>query len=474
VEHQRLQAFARQSPTIGWELPPPDETVPDAAYLAALDYLYSLSATPRGAAAVRADQPRKVPRMRRLLALAGRPQQRFRAALVAGTKGKGSTTAMLAAILHAGGRRVGRYTQPHLVSYRERTWVDGAYVPAEEVAALARELRPLVQAAERMTPDLGRYTTFEVGTALTFLYFARASIDVAVVEVGVGGAHDATNVLDPLVSVIAPISADHLDTLGPTLPDVARAKAGILRPGRPAVIGPQTTAVARVLHAEAARQGAPLTWVGRDWRWCPKTTAPAAGPFTLIGPAARYDHLTLPLLGRHQRDNAALAVAALHALDQAGVRGHPDAAARGLAAVAWPGRIQGLPTDPLLVVDGAHNAASATVLRDTLLECFPDRALVLVLGCTADKDLAAIVDVLVPRASHVVATRAHHPRAAPAERVAAAARAAGASATVAPDVAAAIREAAATTPEHGLVVVAGSLFVAGEALTHAAALPLTT
>src|SRR4051794_3182600 len=179
-----------------WGLPPADDTVADPAYRAALEYLYGLSATPRSTAAIRADQPRKLPRMRRLLALCGNPEQRFRAVLVAGTKGKGSTAAMLAAILGANSMRVGRYTQPHLVSYRERTWADGASISAEAVAGLTAELRPLVDTAEQQTPGLGHYTTFEVGTALSFMHFARSAVDLAVVEVGVGGTHDATNVLE--------------------------------------------------------------------------------------------------------------------------------------------------------------------------------------------------------------------------------------------------------------------------------------
>jgi len=468
VEQARSLAPGRQPPA--WGLPPPDETVDDPAYAAALDYLYGLSATPRPAAAIRADQPRKVPRMRRLLALCEQPQQRFPAVLVAGTKGKGSTAAMLAAILQAAGLRIGRYTQPHLVSYRERTWLDGEYIPASAVAQLTRELRPLVAAAERESPDLGHFTTFEVGTALTFLYFARRGVDLAVVEVGVGGAHDATNVLDPLVSVITPISADHLDTLGPTLADVARAKAGILRAGRPAVLGLQPPEAMAVLRAAARRLAVPFARVGRDWRWEPEAAPAAASAFTLRGPATAYAGLTLPLLGRHQRDNAALAVAAADALRGRGIRLSPGAVARGLAGVVWPGRVQVLPTRPPLVVDGAHNAASAASLRATLEDCFPGRRMVLVLGCTADKDLAGIVDALVPLARRVIATQARHPRAAPAAAVAAAAAGAGATVTVAPDVAAAIAAAGATSD--ALVIVAGSLFLAGEALAHGATLPL--
>jgi len=385
--------------------------------------------------------------------------------LVAGTKGKGSTAAMLAAILQAAGARVGRYTQPHLVSYRERVWVDGAFVEADAVVRLSAEVRPLVEAAARERPDLGPYTTFEVGTVLALQHFARRGVEVAVVEVGVGGTHDATNVLDPVASVIAPISADHLDTLGPTLADVARAKAGILRSGRPAAIGPQVPAVAAVLAAAVQALDVSVQWIGQEWTWVACGDPAASAAFTIAGPERTYPNLHLPLLGRHQRDNAALAVAAAHALPTLG-RGLTDqAVARGLASVVWPGRIQLLSGSPPLIVDGAHNAASAQRLAETVAECFPGRPLTLVVGCTRDKDLPAMMAPLARQAARVVATHADHLRAAPSDLVAAAARTAAAAAVErTADVATALRRAAAQTPADGLIVVAGSLFVAGEAL----------
>jgi dihydrofolate synthase/folylpolyglutamate synthase len=487
-------------------LPPADALARDPAYLAALDYLYGLSAVVRPSAAIRADQPRKIPRMRHLLALWADPQRHYPAVLVAGTKGKGSTAAMLAAVLRAAGWRVGRYTQPHLVSYRERVWIDGTHLSAASVSALAAEVRPLVEQAERRRPELGRYTTFEAGTALALTAFARAGVELAVIEVGVGGTRDATNVLEPVVSAIAPISADHLATLGPTLADVARAKAGVMRRGRPAAIGPQCHDVATVLAAAAATTGAIPTWVGVDWRWQPAGGDPAPGGFTVVGPHVQYRDLVIPLLGRHQRDNATLAIATAEAtiaalaapvrsapggsggsarrdedepapqphLHYGGELAEPpqpvrpgrlgSAIARGLAAMAWPGRIQLLPTTPPLVVDGAHNAASAARLRETLAESFPGQPLVLVLGCTDDKDVQGIAAQLVPLATSVIATRAHHPRAAPTTMVADAVRAAGAAVQEIAEAAAALDVAAARCPQNGLIVVAGSVFVAGEAL----------
>jgi dihydrofolate synthase/folylpolyglutamate synthase len=446
-------------------LPPPDATLDDPAYHAALAWLYGLSGVPRAAAAIRADQPRKVARTRHLLACWGDPQRAYPAVLVAGSKGKGSTAAMLAAILQAAGARVGRYTQPHLVSYRERIWVDGAFIEADAVVRLTTEVRPLVAAAARQRSELGPYTTFEVGTVLALQHFARRGVEVAVVEVGVGGTHDATNALDPVVSVITPISADHLDTLGPTLADVARAKAGILRSGRPAAIGPQVPAVAAVLVAAVRALDVSAQWIGQEWTWVPCGDPPASAPFTISGPGRTYPALGLPLLGRHQRDNAALAVATAQALAPFGHGLTADAVARGLASVAWPGRIQLVSGSPPLIVDGAHNAASAHRLAETVAECFPGRPITLVVGCTGDKDLPAIIAPLARAPARVIATRADHPRAASSDLVAAAARTVGAVAVErTADVVTALRRAAAQTPAAGLIVVAGSLFVAGEAL----------
>ncbi len=451
-------------PRLSMPLPPPDAQVPSDAYHHALDYLYGLSAVPRAPAAVRADRERKLARMQRLLTLWGDPQGAYAAVLIAGTKGKGSTAAMLAAILRAAGYRVGRYTQPHLVSYCERVWVDGQCIGASAVVDYTREVRSLVQAAQSHWPELGAYTTFEVGTALALTAFARARVEVAVVEVGVGGAHDATAVLEPVASAIAPISADHLATLGPTLEDVAREKAGVLRRGRPVVISPQAPHVERVLRRAADRLGAHAVWLGRDWRWTPDAEPAARGAFSVAGVGGSYPGLDVGLLGRHQRDNATLAVATAHALAASGFHAEAGAVHRGLASVDWPGRVQLVPTEPQVLVDGAHNVASVASLAATLEECFPGRPRVLVLGCTAEKDLVGVTGGLARLVDRVMVTRSRHPRAASPDVLRASALRACPRVSVASGVGPALHEARRYCPPEGLLVVAGSLFVAGEAL----------
>jgi len=308
----------------------------------------------------------KLERMYALLAGLDHPELRFPSLLVAGTKGKGSTVAMLDACLRAAGYRTGRYTSPHLINWRERTCIDAQAISTDDVLELAEPIRAAV---ERVSPALGAPTTFEVGTAFACANFARQRVDVAVLEVGTGGRFDATNLVEPIVSVITPVSYDHTQTLGTTLTSIAWHKAGILRPNRPAVSAPQLTEARRLIESEARLVQAPLEEVGRDWRWS------ARGPEIRVeSTRATFEPLEVAvgLLGDHQHDNATTAIAALHAV--AGRFGVGRAAIQsGLKSVDWPGRLQVLSTRPLVVLDGAHNAASAEVVRQALERVFARR-----------------------------------------------------------------------------------------------------
>lgn len=445
---------------------PPDLAEPDPAYRAALAWIWSFSPTesphPRSAADRAARRGPKVERARTLLHLLGDPQRAFPTVLVGGTKGKGSTAAMVAASLHAAGYHTGRYTSPHLVSWRERTWVDGHAIATDEVVRL---VGPLRSAVETLPAPLGPPTTFEVGTALTFLHFADQALDVAVVEVGVGGLTDATNLADPLVSAITPISHDHAETLGPTLADIASHKAGIMRAGRPTILGPQPPEALAVLEAHADRIGAHLERVGREWTWrragrdiLVESTHPEVEPLLL----------EVPLVGAHQRDNATLAAATLHALGRArpAPRVAPAAIQRGLRAVEWPGRLQTVRTRPRLVLDGAHNRASADAVAAALRHEYRYARLHLVLGLSEGKDAAGVVEALVPLAAAVLTTRSRHERAADPEVLARLVRERGPDTPVRafPDLAGALSAATADAGEGDLILVTGSLFLVGEAL----------
>jgi dihydrofolate synthase/folylpolyglutamate synthase len=399
----------------------------------------------------------KLERMDALLAVLDHPELRFPSVLVAGTKGKGSTVAMIHACLVDAGYKAGRYTSPHLLNWRERTVIGTTPISTHEVIAMADEVR---SAIDRVPTSLGPLTTFEVGTALTFLYFMQENVDVAVVEVGTGGRFDATNLVEPLVSVIAPVSYDHTQTLGTTLTSIAWHKAGILRWQRPAVSAPQADEADRVIARESRLLHVPLQTVGHDWTWTPSGQA-------IQVRSAQTEPLAVEvgLIGAHQHDNATTAVAALHAIrDRFPVR--PDQIASALKTVEWPGRLQVLQQRPPLVVDGAHNAASAEVVAHALDHDFRFEKLHLVVGLTEGKDALGVLTALVPRASAVYLTRSMHERSAPPAELERVVRDVAPRTTVQvmEDASSALDEALSAANPNDLVLVTGSLFLVGEAL----------
>lgn len=442
---------------------PPDATEPDPTYRAALDWVWSFSARPRSVEEMAGQRAVKLERMHALLAGLGHPERRFRAVLVAGTKGKGSTVAMLGACLRKARHRTGVYTSPHLVNWRERTVLDGQPISTADVVRLVPRVRA---AAEALSVDLGGPTTFEIGTALSFAYFAEHAPDIVVVEVGTGGRFDATNLVDPLVSVIAPISFDHMQTLGTTLPEIAWHKAGIMRPGRTCVSAPQVPEVVDVLEAEARHLGTTLERVGREWKWEPAGDDPTA--IRVSGPASQHVDLQVNLLGDHQKDNATAAVAAVHALAcrQPDLSVPEMAMRQGISHVDWPGRLQVLGRAPLVVVDGAHNGASALALAQAVRANFSFARLHLVLGLTAGKDVPAVVQALAPLVSAVYLTQSRHERSTPPAEIAPLVRerAPEASVHVTSDLSMAIEAALAAARPDDLVLVTGSLFLVGEML----------
>jgi dihydrofolate synthase/folylpolyglutamate synthase len=407
-----------------------------AEFQAALDWLYSLADQERGVGwnpRASPDSQWKLGRTRALLDLAGAPDRRLRIALVAGTKGKGSTSAMLASVLGAAGARCGLYTKPHLQTYRERVRVDGQAIAECDFSHAVERMRGLVR---ELPQAAGEPTTFEVTTALALDYFARQGCDVAVVEVGLGGRLDATNATEPLISVITSISYDHTAILGRTLGAIASEKAGILRPGRAALLAEQRPSARRALE-RACRQ------VGARCEVVPPLSA-------------AYE---LPLAGAHQRQNAALAVVAARALielDDAAIE-------RGLGRLRWPGRFEVLRRQPAVVLDGAHNGASAAALAETLVEFAAGRSIGLVVGINRDKDARAVLRPLLGVSQRVWATQAAgNPRALPAAELARLSRRLGARVEAQPDLGSALNDAIYTAP-NGVVCVTGSLLLVGQA-----------
>ncbi|MDA1329715.1 MAG: bifunctional folylpolyglutamate synthase/dihydrofolate synthase [Chloroflexi bacterium] len=346
----------------------------------------------------------------KLLSILGNPEQEFPSFHIAGTNGKGSVSVLCAAAQQAGGYCVGLYTSPHGAGPLHGISVDNQAISPAQATALIIE----VKIAAQQIPGL---TRFELVTGLAFLYFARSKVDVAVIEVGLGGRLDATNVITPLVSVITPIDLEHRSILGKNLEVIAAHKAGIIKRGVPVVSAPQAPEVLGVLRATANAQAAQFIQVGEDVlyeRLDVGVGGQRLGIWRPADPDNKVD-LEIKLIGAHQAQNAATAYAALTA---SGLALDLPAIRAGFANANWPGRFELLQPDPPVVLDAAHTPAAAIALRHTLDELFPNHPLVVLIGVSADKDLAGLVVPLEGRLGSVIATQSSHPRAMPAEELA--------------------------------------------------------
>ncbi len=412
-------------------------------------------------------------RMRALLDLLGNPERNLRVVHVAGSKGKGSTSAMLASILRRAGYRTGLYTSPHLSSVEERMQVDGVPIASAELTALLADVRPLVEGMDARRPaGAVGVTFFEIATALGLLHFVRRRVEAAVLEVGLGGRFDATNVCRPQVAVVTSISYDHTQQLGNTLASIAREKAGIIKPGRPVVSGARAPEARAVIERLSRRRGAPLRQLDAEIRYThePGRIAAAADRLPrvhVVTDRRAWPVLEVGLLGEHQAANAALAVAAVEHLQEAGLHIADAAVVAGLAEVRWPARLEVVGRRPLVVVDCAHNLASAQALIDTLRLSFPAEGVprrLLVFAGSGDKDLAGMLGLLAPHFAHVYLTRfVSNPRAVPPEKLAEVLRAVSdLPHTVCGDPAAAWEQARAAARPEDVICVTGSVFLAGE------------
>jgi len=346
--------------------------------------------------------------MRHLLGLLGDPHRRLRTVLVAGTKGKGSTAVMIAAILRARGLRIGLTVKPHLVEYRERIQVAGHRISRADVAALVERVRPAIEGSRDLV--WGAPTYVETTVAMAFLHFAESKVDLAVVEVGIGGRLDATNVLDPLVSIITPISYDHTEILGDTLTAIAAEKAGIVRAGGRVVSAPQADEAMRTIARVCEDQRAHLVVVGRDIGVRLEASSLQGVRAVIRGLRDSYS-VRVPLLGRHQAINAATAIGAVELLADESIPVGADAVRRGLATVRWPARVELIDTAPYTIIDVGHNPASMAALRDTLQELLGGRRLIVVFGMLATKDYRTVTAMVAPLADAVVTTTPDNPHA---------------------------------------------------------------
>ncbi|MDI6710534.1 MAG: folylpolyglutamate synthase/dihydrofolate synthase family protein [Bacillota bacterium] len=407
-------------------------------------------------------------RVRRLLARLGDPHQGRRFIHVGGTNGKGSVTAMLENILRTAGYRVGAFISPHLQSYTERYRIDGRPVAPEELAALLEGLLPHLDA---LAAECAAPTEFEAHTAAALSLFAAYALDLAILEVGLGGRLDATNVILPEVAVITNVSIDHVAYLGRTVREIAAEKAGIIKDGVPLVTAAAGESL-EVIAAACEAHHAPLILVGRDVTWEAGGAVQNGGAglrvrpgqtVTLYGRLQTYRDLYIPLRGPHQQANAACAVAAAEVLAERGWdRITPDAVRTGLAETRWPGRFEVFPGRPAVILDGAHNAAGAAALAETLRLHNPVGCFVFVLGILDDKERATMVRLLAPLAVAVVVTRPPGPRAEGWRELASILRQTGVvRVEVEEEPRTALDRARGLAGPDGTVVVAGSLYLVG-------------
>ncbi len=404
--------------------------------------------------------------VRSLLALVGNPQAGLKAVHVTGTNGKGSICAYVASVLQQAGYRTGLYTSPHLVRFNERIQVDGAPIPDADLLRLWEAIQPAMKQMDGERA-VNRPTFFEVTTALAFEYFRERAVDVASVEVGMGGRFDATNVLDSRVAVVARVGLEHTEHLGRTVDRIAREKAGIIKAGSRVVTVDQEALP--VIESRCRELGVPLTIVGRDVT-VERIAQDLSGQRLRVRGAFGELAVTTPLVGSFQVENVGLAIAALTELRKTGFEVPDEAIVSGLAATRWPARFQVLRKEPLVVVAGAHNGPAAAALASAYAELFPRQKCLLVTGILADKDLKSIAASLGPLAERVVACRPKSHRAYHPEEVASAFRP-FAPTEVVPAVADAIDRALAGASKEDLVLITGSIYTAGEALEHLCARP---
>jgi len=391
----------------------------------------------------------------RLLQVLGDPHLDLQVIHVGGTNGKGSVSAMMASMLQEEGYRVGLYTSPHLVSFTERIQIDGAEITWEEVVKLTDLLRRRVD--EEHIPHC--FTFFDFTTAIAMYYFFIHEVDIAILEVGLGGRLDSTNVVHPLITAITNVSRDHLQILGEGIEDITREKAGIAKHGIPLISGTTQPEVIEILRQECIQKEAPLRLIGRDF-WGERI---APGTFTFRGRAWRLTDLRLGMAGSFQITNATVALGAMEALQEAGYGVGEESLYKGLAKVRWPGRLELLPTVPRILLDGAHNPAAAGVLKGCLEEEFDYRRLYMVMGIMQDKEVAVILAELAPLADMLIASSPRNPRATSAQRIAEIAQNYCKEVVVIQDVGAGVEYVREKAQEDDLIVVTGSLYTVGEA-----------
>ncbi len=402
-------------------------------------------------------------RMRLLMKKLGDPQKKLRTAHVAGTKGKGSTCTMLATMLEACGFRVGLYTSPHICDVRERIMINGEMISQAALTRLICQAEPIIEKMDKDKP-----TFFEIFTALAFMHFAEQKVDIAVIEAGLGGRLDSTNIIDPAVCGLTSISLDHMHQLGNTVALIAAEKAGIFKASTPAISVPQAPEAKRVLKKAAKELNTSLMFTGEDIEFSYRVESSRQqgchARICLTTPISRFEHLPVPLLGEHQAMNCGLALAMLDQLKAQGMKIDDRAAAKGLADLKIPGRMEMVSTDPRIMLDGAHNGASIQALMRAIGQHIPYDSMVMIFGCAADKDINGMMEQIASGADKVIFTKSNNPRAAlPHDLAAIYEERSGRVAQVCENLRDALRVARNAVSREDLICVCGSFYLVGEA-----------
>jgi len=402
-------------------------------------------------------------RMNRLLSGLQNPHKKLRCIHIAGTKGKGSTAAMVAAMLAQGGQKVGLYTSPHLLTLRERVKVNDEMIPEPDLTRMMSKIAPVVKKLAKDEP-----TFFEIMTAAAFLYFAEQEVDFAVIEAGLGGRLDSTNVIKPEICAITSISYDHVGQLGNTLEKIAEEKAGIMKTGVPVISVPQSDGVVDVLKKAAEKTNSPLTFTGKDIEFSFRfeSTRPI-GPHTRVSLTAgdiRFEHLAVPMMGDHQAINCGLALSIMAYLKKQGLEIDDQDVVQGLAKGKLPGRMEMINDSPRILADGAHNAASIEALMRAIGQNIPYDSMVVIFGCQMDKDMRGMLKHIQLGADKAIFTGAGSPRSVdPNDLAAEYTELSGKMAQVAETLEEALSIAERAVTREDVICVTGSFYLVGHA-----------
>ena len=424
-------------------------------YTKALDYIYDLT---------KYGIKLGLKNINHLLYLLDEPHKKLKIIHVAGTNGKGSTSSLISSILQSDGYKVGLYTSPHLIDFTERIKINHKPINRKKVCELLERIKPSIEKVAN-TPSYGHPTFFEVITSMAFLYFFEEQVDFLVLEAGLGGRLDATNVCEPLISVITHVDYDHMDKLGNSLEEITREKGGIIKPGGIVISSKQYDKAYKEIKKIADEKNSLIYSVGREINYKIVKSDIKGVVFDLKGIYHDYKNLHTPLLGRHQADNAATAITTVEALKIKEINISEKTIRDGLKKVKWIGRLEIIQNNPTLVLDGAHNPSGVKVVRDALKEIFSYHRLILVLAIFADKNYKKMIQILAPNADLIIATKAKNPRAASPQIIAkeAAQYIGQDKIVVTEDIPQAINCALSNSKEDDLICLTGSLYTVGEA-----------